>query len=89
MRTKTLMKCIYTFVNKQGENGDETQIEPVKLCLKASQVWEWSPCAVMIDVLFDVKENKTLCKPCGSTLTNKNTTDFYTFTQMNQLKSNF
>lgn len=76
MRTKIVIRCIDTFVNKRDENGDEIHTEPVKLCRKASQVWKWSPCAVRTDVLFDVKENKTLCKPCGSTLTIKNTTDF-------------
>lgn len=56
-----MIRCIDTFVNKQDENGDEIHTEPVKLCRKASQVWKWSRCAVRTDVLFDVKENKTLC----------------------------
>lgn len=31
---------------------------------------------------FDIKENKTLYKPCGTTFTGKNTTNTLYFTQL-------
>lgn len=62
MMTKMMTKSIDTFISEQkrDKNVRERQVG------KRSDIW--------IDFTTNVKENKTLCKPCGATISGKNTT---------------